>query len=259
MNIAHLNGAACRYRLDGDPRNPALLMCNSLGTDHTMWDAQADPLAHSFHVIRYDARGHGESGSPPGPYSLAMLASDALALLDHLGIARAHVVGLSMGGLVAQCLAIQAPHRVNRIVLANTAARIGSADGWRSRAAAVRAGGLAEIAATSPARWFTPAFAADHPAIVEPLQRTLRGQSPEGYAACCDALASADLQGEIAAIAAPVLVIAGAADPVTTVADGVALCARLRHAWLATLTASHLSNIEAPAAFSRAVHSFLHD
>ncbi|GGY18531.1 3-oxoadipate enol-lactonase [Massilia dura] len=258
IDTATLNGAACRYRLDGDPRNPAVLLCNSLGTDHTMWNAQADMLSRCFHVVRYDARGHGESGSPPGPYSLEMLASDALALLDHLGIAGAHVVGLSMGGLVAQCLAIYAPHRVNRMVLANTAARIGTAAAWRGRAETVRQEGLADIADSSPARWFTPAFAAEYRAVIEPLQRGLLAQSPEGYAACCDALADADLRDDIRSIAAPVLVMAGDADPVTTVADGVALCTRIRDARLVTLPASHLSNIEVPAAFTRELQSFLH-
>ena len=258
MNTVELNGAACLYRTDGYPRNPAVLMCNSLGTDHTMWDAQADTLSRCFHVVRYDTRGHGASGAPPGPYSLEMLANDALALLDHLGIGTAHVVGLSMGGLVAQCLGLYAPHRVGRLVLANTAARIGTAAGWRHRAAAVREDGLATIAATSPARWFMPAFAAEYRAIIEPLQHTLRRQSPEGYAACCDALADADLGDDIGLIAAPVLVIAGEADPVTTVADGVALCTRIPDARLVTLPASHLSSIEVPATFTREVQSFLH-
>jgi 3-oxoadipate enol-lactonase len=258
MSAVELNGAACRYRTDGDPRNPAVLMCNSLGTDHTMWDAQVDTLSRCFYVVRYDTRGHGESGSPPGPYSLEMLANDALALLDHLAIGRAHVVGLSMGGLVAQCLGLYAPHRVNRLVLANTAARIGTAAGWRGRAETVREDGLADIAASSPARWFTPAFAAEYRAIIEPLQHTLRKQSPEGYAACCDALADADLGDDIRTITAPVLVIAGEADPVTTVADGMALCTRIRDARLLTLPASHLSSIEVPAMFTREIQSFLH-
>ncbi|WP_338761043.1 3-oxoadipate enol-lactonase [Massilia sp. METH4] len=256
-DTAHLNGHACRYRVDGDRSKPALLMCNSLGTDHTMWNAQANALSGHFHLIRYDARGHGGSGSPPGPYSLEMLANDALALLDHLAIRSAHVVGLSMGGLVAQCLGIYAPHRVRRLVLANTASRIGTGEGWRGRAAAVRAGGLADIAASAPARWFMPAFAAEYRALVEPLQRALRHQAAEGYAACCDALAAADLRDEVGAIRAPVLVIAGDADPVTTVADGVDLCTRIPDAKLVTLPASHLSAIEVPAAFTRELSSFL--
>lgn len=257
MNTLPLNGAPCRYRVDGDRNLPAVLLCNSLGTDHAMWDAQADALSRRFHVIRFDTRGHGGSGAPDGPYSLELLANDALALLDHLGIGRAHVVGLSMGGLVAQCLAIHAPRRVDRLVLANTAARIGTEEGWRARAAAVRAHGLAGIADSSPARWFQGAFVAEYRAIVEPLQRALRRQSPEGYAACCDALAVADLRDDATSIAAPVLVIAGAADPVTTVADGVDLCTRIPDARLATLPASHLSAVEVPAAFTREVLSFL--
>jgi 3-oxoadipate enol-lactonase len=252
-----VNGAAMRLRTDGDRRNPEVLLSNSLGTDHTMWDGQAGALAEHFFVIRYDTRGHGGSGSPPGPYSLEMLGNDVLALLDHLDVARAHVVGLSMGGAIGQWLAIHAPHRIGRLVLANTAARIGTLHGWQARAAAVRESGLGEIAAGSPGRWFTAAFAASHAAEAGAMQRTLALQAPEGYAGCCDALAVADLREEIHAIRAAVLVIAGSADPVTTVADAEALCAAIPAATLAVVPASHLSAIEAPGAFTRAVLPFL--
>jgi 3-oxoadipate enol-lactonase len=210
-----LNGALCHFRMEGERGRPAVLLSNSLGTDYTMWREQAQALSRDFLVIRYDTRGHGGSGSPPGPYTIDLLGNDVLALLDHLDIARAHVVGLSMGGMIAQWLGIHAAYRVNRLVLANTAGRIGTEEGWRSRAAAVRADGLAAIAESSPVRWFTPAFVSNP--IVEAMQHTLRSQSPEGYAACCDALAFADLRDGVAAIASPTLVIAGAADPVTTV------------------------------------------
>lgn len=250
-----LNGAACRYRTDGDRRSPAVLLSNSLGTDHTMWDGQVEALSRHFFVVRYDTRGHGGSDSPPGPYSLDLLGNDVLALLDHLDIARAHMVGLSMGGAIAQWLGIHAAQRVERLVLANTAARIGAEDGWRVRAASVRADGLAAIADSSPSRWFTPAFAEN--AIVRTMQDTLRRQSSEGYAACCDALAVADLRDDIGAITVPVLVVAGDADPVTPVKDGVALCTRISDSKLAVLRASHLSNIEAPAAFTGEVLGFL--
>ena len=251
------NGTALRLRTDGDARNPAVVLCNSLGTDHTMWDAQADDLARHFFVIRHDTRGHGGSASPPGPYSPDLLGNDVLALLDELGVPRAHVVGLSMGGMIGQWLAINAPHRVDNLVLANTAARIGTPQGWQTRAASVRSSGLDAIAAGSPGRWFTAPFIAAHEAAVQAAQHTLRRQSPEGYAACCDVLAAADLRGQIHAIRAPVLVIAGSADPVTTVADAEALCAAIPHASLATVPASHLSNIEAPRAFTRELLAFL--
>ena len=252
-----LNGARLHVRCDGERGRPTVLLSNSLGTELSMWDAQAAILATRFHVVRYDTRGHGASEATPGPYSIAQLGADALALLDHLDIARAHFVGLSMGGVIGQWLGIHAPERLHRLVLANTAPRIGTAEGWRARAAAVRASGMAEIAAGSPGRWFTPGFVARQPVVVGTLQKTVRGLDPEGYAACCEALAANDLRRDVGRIAAPTLVIAGAEDPVTNVADGEALAAGVEGATLVTLPASHLSNIEAPDRFTQAVAAFL--
>jgi 3-oxoadipate enol-lactonase len=252
-----INGIAMRVRTDGDRRDPAVVLSNSLGTDHTMWDAQAEALARHFHVIRYDTRGHGGSGCPPGPCSVDALGGDVVGLLDYLDIRRAHFVGLSMGGVIGQWLGVHAPDRIDHLVIANTAARIGTAEGWQSRAAAVRAAGLDDIAAGSPARWFTSSFVEHHAATVEAMLRTLRLQPSEGYAACCDALALADLRSAIGTIRGPVLVIAGNQDPVTTMGDSQALCAAIAHSALAIMPASHLSNIEAPRAFTRELLSFL--
>lgn len=252
-----VNGTTLRIRCDGDRRAPAVVLCNSLGTDHTMWDAQADELSRDFFVIRHDTRGHGGSASPPGPYALDMLGNDVIGLLDHLEIGRAHVVGLSMGGAIAQWLGIHAPERIDHLVLANTAARIGSAEGWRARAAAVRSSGLGDIAAGSPGRWFTAGFVDAHADVVRAMRDALVMQAPDGYAACCDALAEADLREAVGAIRAPVHVIAGEHDPVTTVADAQALQGAIAHASLGTIAASHLSNIEAPHAFTREVLAFL--
>ncbi|WP_338759630.1 3-oxoadipate enol-lactonase [Massilia sp. METH4] len=252
-----INGVAMRVRTDGDRRDPSVVLANSLGTDHTMWDVQAEELARHFHVIRYDTRGHGASGSPPGPYCIDMLGNDVLGLLNHLDIQRAHFVGLSMGGVIGQWLGVHAPDRIDHLVLANTAARIGTREGWQARAAAVRASGLDEIAAGSPGRWFTPGFVDSHATAVQAMLHVLRLQTPEGYAGCCDALAMADLRNDIVSIRAPVLVIAGNQDPVTTVGDAQALCAAIPHSALAVVAASHLSNIEAPRAFTRELLSFL--
>ncbi len=180
-----------------------------------------------------------------------------LALLDHFDIERAHVVGLSMGGVTAQWLGVHAPGRIRKLVLANTASKIGERDAWLARAASVRAEGMNGIAAGSPARWFTPDFLARQAVVVGAMQKTVRGLDPEGYAACCEALAMADLTPDVHRIAAPTLVVAGADDPVTTVADAQALAAAIGGAALATLPASHLSNVEAPDRFSDAVASFL--
>lgn len=252
-----LNGNLLHYRCDGERSRPTVVLSNSLGTDLTMWDAQASVLATRFHVVRYDTRGHGGSGSTPGPYTIELLGRDVLALLDHLDVERAHFVGLSMGGVIGQWLGVHAPARLHKLVLANTAAKIGTLEGWQARAASVRASGMQEIAAGSPSRWFTPAFVARQAVVVGTMQKTVRGLNPEGYAACCDALAVADLREDAGRIAVPTLVIAGAEDPVTTVADGEALTRAIRGASLVSLPASHLSNIEAPDRFTQAMTSFL--
>lgn len=245
------------YQLDGDPARPALLFSNSLGTDLGMWDAQAAALAKDFHVLRYDTRGHGRSPAGREVVTLGRLGRDVLALLDQLDIARAHFCGISMGGMTGQWLGIHAPHRFDRIVLANTAARIGTAEGWHMRAGQVRREGMAGVAEGAAGRWFTPGFVAGHAAGVARMTARLREQMPEGYAGCCDALALADLRASIGAIPNPVLVIAGRHDPVTTVEDARQLGAGIRDARVEVLEASHISNLEAPAAFTAALRSFL--
>jgi 3-oxoadipate enol-lactonase len=257
MATIPLNGTSLRVRCDGERSRPTVVLSNSLGTDLSMWDAQAAVLATRFHVVRYDTRGHGGSGAPAGPYTIGLLGADVLALLDHLDIKRAHFVGLSMGGVIGQWLGAHAPGRLNKLVLANTASRIGTVDGWQARAAAVRTEGTSDIAAGAPGRWFTSEFVARQPVVVGTMQKTLRSLEPEGYAACCEALAIADLTADIGCISATTLVIAGTQDPVTTVADAQLLCGTIKGATLATLPASHLSNIEVPDRFSDAVATFL--
>lgn len=252
-----VNGTTLHIRSDGERSRPTVVLSNSLGTDFSMWDAQAAVLAARFHVLRYDTRGHGGSNATPGPYTIGQLGADVLGLLDHLDIERAHFVGLSMGGVIGQWLGIHAPTRLNKLVLANTAACIGTPDGWHARAASVRTQGMTDIAAGAPGRWFTPEFVARQPVIVGSMQKTLRALDPDGYAACCEALAVADLSGEVGRIRVPTLVIAGGNDPVTTVADAEQLAGAIEGASLVTLPASHLSNVEAPDRFTDAVASFL--
>lgn len=258
MATAIINGTLLHFRCQGDPAKPTVVLSNSLGTDMGMWDDLAYGLAQRFHVLRYDTRGHGASSSPPGPYTLELLGQDVLALLDKVGVERAHFIGLSMGGAIGQWLGVHAPQRLERLVLANTAARIGSAEGWRARAEAVRAGGMEDIAAGSPGRWFTPVFVEVQAELVRAMQATLRATDPEGYAACCDALAGADLRQEIARIPVPTLIIAGTFDPVTTVEDARLMQRAIPGSLLAGLPASHLSNLEAPGPFAETVHAFLH-
>ena len=260
MSTITTSSGAFRIRIDGPADAPVLVFSNSLGTTLEMWDAQAERFAQTHRVLRYDTRGHGGSVVSPGPYSFDQLGGDVVALLDALQIERASFCGISMGGFTGLWLGVNAPQRLNHLVVANSAAKIGTADGWSSRAALVREKGtaaMAELAASSPSRWFTEAFVAAQPALVRRAQGWIAGVAPEGYAACCEALAQADLRTAIAGITVPTLLIAGSADPVTTVADAQAMQAAIAGAQLAEVPASHLSSLEAPAAFDAALAAFL--
>lgn len=245
------------YRTDGERGKPCLLLSNSLGTDLSMWDRQAADLASDFYVVRYDTRGHGHSASGGAPFGIERLGLDVVALLDHLDVAQAAFCGISMGGLTGQWLGIHRPQRFTHLVLANTAARIGAADAWLARAEQVRRDGMATVADGAAGRWFTPAFIAREAATVARMIATLRGQEAEGYAACCAALALADLRDTVATITVPTLVIAGAHDPVTTVDDARWLQRQVAGAQLAELPASHLSNVEAAPAFTVQLRAFV--
>lgn len=257
MAFMEVAGARLHYRVDGCADHPCVVLSNSLGTDLSMWDAQAAALATDHYVIRYDSRGHGQSGSGDTRVDIARLGQDVIALLDHLSIERAAFCGISMGGVTGQWLGIYAPQRLTHLVLANTAARIGSTEGWLGRAAQVRQEGMSGVADGSAARWFTPAFIAREPATVARMVGRLRESDAAGYAACCEALAQADLRPQVARIGVPTLVIAGAADPVTTVADGLWLRQQIPNAKLATVPASHISNIEASLEFTTQLRAFL--
>ncbi|MCU0763169.1 MAG: 3-oxoadipate enol-lactonase [Hydrogenophaga sp.] len=249
-----------RVTIDGDAGAPALILSNSLGTTLEMWDPQVAAFSEHHRLIRYDTRGHGGSPVTPGPYSFADLGQDVLAVLDALGVARAAFCGISMGGHTGLWLGIHAGSRFNAIAVCNSAALIGTAQGWNDRAAMVREGGQAamqSLAASSPARWFSADFVSAQPAIVERAKHWIAAIAPQGYAACCEALAASDLREDLHRIKTPTLLLAGAADPVTTVADAQAMQQGIAGAQLAVIPASHLSNLEAPQAFDQAVLRFL--
>ena len=268
MPVIHLDQNPVRYQVDGAAGLPWLVFSNSLGTDLRMWDAQAAFFSRDFRVLRYDTRGHGGTGAGAGAdagaaagITIGDLGRDVLALLDALDIERAHFCGLSMGGMIAQWLGIHAPQRLHKLVVANSAPRIGTAQGWHDRAALVRSTGMDAVADGAAARWFTPAFRQSAPQQVAKLVAQLRATGADGYALCCEALATADLRDDVARIAVPTLLIAGAHDPVTTVADAQALRAAIgsgNAGSLIALEASHISNIEAEALFNAALADFLH-
>ena len=257
MPIAHINQTDIYYLAEGNPDNPAIVFSNSLGTDHGMWQAQADALVKGFHVIRYDTRGHGQSANPKGPYQLQQLGQDVLALLDFLNIEKANFCGISMGGVVGQWLGIYAPERLKKLVVANTAAKVGTTDGWIIRAKAVRAEGLDTIADSAASRWFSPSFVNSQPPIISKLVAHLRSENADGYASCCEALADADLRDEIHAIPNSTLIIAGQYDPVTTESDAVSMHQIIKDSKMVALPASHISNIEAEKLFTQVLSDFL--
>lgn len=254
LTTAELDGVPISYTVDGPAGAPALLLINSLGTDHRMWSPQVGALAARFRVIRYDARGQGGSHAPPPPYSVSQLGADAVALLDHLGIDRAHLCGVSLGGLVTIWLAAHRPDRLHRAVHANTAARVGTTDGWNARIAAVRDGGMSSIRDLVMERFFSERFRAEEPAIIDGIGGALDAHDPDGYIGHCTALRDADLRRAVGSIHVPSLVIVGAADVSTPPEDGRWLHDRIPGATLVELDdAGHLSNLERPATFTDAV------
>ena len=245
------------HELSGPKGAPVLVLAHSLGTNLALWDSQLPALAERFRVLRYDARGHGRSETTPGPYTIELLARDVLELMRGLEVGRAHFCGLSIGGLVGMWLGAHAPDRIGRLVLANTAARIGTPERWDARIQAVLRDGTRPMAPELMARWFTAAFRERAPEVVAAAARMLEETSAAGYAWSCAAIRDADLAPALAAVRAPTLVIAGREDPATTPDDGRALARAIAGARFCELPASHLSNLEAPAEFGAELFRFL--
>jgi 3-oxoadipate enol-lactonase len=257
MPQVQLGDIRIAYQWDGAENAPPLVLSNSLGATMAMWEPQMSALSARFRVLRYDARGHGQSQVPPGPYSIPQLGADLLNLLDHLNIPRAHFCGLSMGGMVGMWLGVNAPTHVDRLVLCNTAARIGTADSWNTRIASVRDGGMTAIGEALLGRWFTAPFLSAQRLEVERARRMLFDTPPEGYVAGCAAVRDADLRDDVGRIFARTLVITGRHDVATPPIDGRYLADRIDGARYVELDAAHVSNLERPAEFTRALIEFL--
>lgn len=256
-HLACQDGVELHYRFDGGEVAPVLMLSNSLGTDLAMWEPQMAALTQRFRVLRYDTRGHGLSGLSPAPYQVDRLGKDVLALLDGLGIARAHFCGLSMGGMTGMWLGVHAPDRIEKLVLCNTAAKIGTPEIWNGRIAAVEKGGMAAIQPGVIQRWFTEAFVAAQPEAVAKIAAMLLATAPEGYAAACGAVRDMDQRQTIAAIRTPTLIIAGTHDLATSAADGRAVADAIPISRYLELPVAHLSNIECGQAFTTALLDFL--
>lgn len=257
MPFVDAGGVPIFHRRDGPEDGPVLVLSNSLGTDLEMWAPQLPALSARFRVLRYDSRGHGRSGVPPGPYAIERLGRDALALLDALGLERVSFCGLSMGGMVGQWLGAHAGGRLDRLVLANTSACIGAPEVWNAHIATVRAEGMAAIVPGLIDRWFTKGFQARDPETVARIAATLRATDPEGYVAACAAVRDMDQREAIRAIRVPTLVLAGRHDQATPPEQARLIAERVPGAEPVELDAAHLGNVEAAEAFTGAVLGFL--
>lgn len=260
MAFVQLDDGEMHYQIEGPQGAPVLVLSNSLGTDLHMWDAQVEALSKTFRVLRYDTRGHGKSLVSQGPYTIEHLGQDVLALLDALNIERAHFCGLSMGGLIGQWLGIHANDRLQKLILCNTAAKIGTPEIWNQRIGLLEsedAQGMVTLASTAPQRWFTPEFTQQHPDKVKAVTDVLASTSPQGYAACCAAVRDADLLKQVGAITVDTLIICGSHDAVTTVADGHYLQNHIHGSQLSDYYAAHLSSVELGQVFTMRVTEFL--
>lgn len=253
-----VNGARIAWRFDGPEKGRVVLMSNSLMSSYDMWDRTVPALADRYRVLRYDTRGHGRSSTPPGPYSIAQLADDAAGLLDALGIASAHFVGLSMGGMVGQQLGARYPGKVLSLCLCDTASEMPPRETWEERLAVARTQGIPALADGTLKRWFTEPFARRAPAEIEKVRAMILGTGVEGYVACASAIRDMAQTTMLLAITAPTLVLTGRQDPATTVAHATVLHRVIAGSRLVILDdAAHLSNIEQPRAFNDAVRGFI--
>lgn len=257
MPCVELKDLRINYALEGRSEATVLVMSNSLGTNYSMWDPQVPEFLKSFRVLRYDTRGHGQSTVTPGPYSIEQLGKDVLGLTDGVGVKRFHFCGLSMGGMIGMWLAANAPERVNKLVLCNTAAKIGTPEVWNARIEAIRKDGMKPVAASVVERWFTTAFREKDRATVARTQKMLEEANAEGYVANCAAVRDFDFRERLGAIHKTSLVISGKHDPATTPADGRFLAEHIAGARFVELNAAHLSNIEDGERFTREVSMFL--
>jgi 3-oxoadipate enol-lactonase len=251
------DGCNLYYEVDAKPGLPTLVLSNALGTNLSLWEPQIAVFRGRFTIVRYDGRGHGRSSVSAGPYTIDQLGGDVVALMDHLELASASFCGLSMGGLVGQWLGIHATQRLRKLVICNTAAKIGTEASWNERIRVVRANGMETIIPAVVERWFTPQFRSAHPEALLSVSALLAAANRDGYVANCAAIRDGDLRGDLHQIKAPTLVVFGRHDPVTTPEDARFLAERITNAETLPLDAAHLSNIEAAESFRAGVLDFL--
>ena len=257
MPTIDADGCPINVEVEGPGDAPVLMLSNSLGTDLHMWDPQMPEFTRHFRVVRYDRRGHGKSGAPQGPYSFDRFGRDILAIADALKIGRMNWCGLSMGGMDGQWLGANARGRIDKLVLANTNFYYADKAPWADRIKFVHDKGLAAFVDTNMARWFTKGFIERAPREIQRMTQMFLATNRDGYAACVGAIRDMDFRASNPTVTAPTLVIVGAHDPATPPANGEEIARQIKGAKIVSLNASHISNVEQPAAFTKAVLDFL--
>jgi 3-oxoadipate enol-lactonase len=257
MPTIQSNGCPINVVIEGPENAPVLMLSNSLGTTHAMWQPQVEAFKQHFRLVRFDRRGHGGSGVPKGPYTMEGLARDALAVLDGLGLKKVNWCGLSMGGIEGLWLGANAPERFERMVLCNTSAQFPDRKIWDDRLRFARENGLAAMVGANMERWFTKGFREREPKTIAWITEMFLTTPLEGYIGCGEAVRDMDHRALLPNIKVPTLVIAGRHDPATTLQAGEYLRDHIPGVAFTVLEAAHISNVEQPAAFSNAVLEFL--
>ena len=256
QSIQNRQGQQLAVQIQGVKGAPVIMFSNSLGTDHSMWQAQVEALEEHYQIVTYDTRGHGQS-DVIADSTLQHLAEDVVDILDALEIDKVHFCGISMGGITALALAIHHVERLHSITVANSAAKIGTAEAWIDRAKQVEQQGLADIVKTTHTRWFSEHFDYAHNILAQSIIQSLAVTPAQGYANACRALATADVREQLHQIHTPTLIIAGQYDPITTVQDAKFMQQVIVSSQLEVIAASHLSNIEQPQAFTQILLKFI--
>lgn len=254
------NGINIAYRFDGPQDAPIVMLSNSLMSNHTMWDPQMSALTRSFRVLRYDTRGHGDTDAPAGPYTIKLLAEDAIALLDALDIDKVHFAGLSMGGMIAQYLGANFPDRINSLMLCDTASEMPTLDMWNDRISTAESQGIVGLLDGTLKRWFTAPFLENDKAAVEKVADMIRTTNTGGYIGCASAVRDMSQTSILSNITAPTIIIVGEDDPACTVEQSRVLQEHIKGSELVILkNAAHLSNIEKTEEFNNAMMAFLNN
>lgn len=249
----------CQINVDitGSDSAPVLMLSNSLGTNIHMWDDQIGEWSKHFRVIRYDRRGHGQSGAPKGPYSMERFGRDVINMLDALDIEKTHWCGLSMGGMVGQWLGANAPSRIGKLILSNTNFYYADKTLWNDRIRFLETNPLEKLVDPNMERWFTADFRTRAPQAIARMKEIFLTTNKSGYAASCAAIRDMDFRASNPSITAPTLVIVGAQDPATPPAQGEAIAAQIKGAKLVSFDAAHIANMEQPAPYTKTVLDFL--